>query len=271
MHRDPILIRDAFQTMGAVNPRLTLWPDVFGVAAVAHRPEMTLQVGHADKVTGLVISADGQRAVSASMDSTVRVWSLKNRTLERPDRSRGRRNRVGLSGDGRWLISGGGRPANAILVHDLDNDYRQVIQDQPHDRAVVQVAMLPDGQHFVSVDLDAQSYIWDLKAKPPEFRPWLDKPGDQPGKAVTKVNCRLVACGGDADHGVVAALGDDRTVRVFNASGADEVVLQEWADQPTTLAVDTRGLWLRARLQGWPDRGPRPRHRPGDQGAGRRR
>lgn len=247
LQRDPALKRQGFQTLGGIPPRTTLWPDVFAATALAKAPEMLLQVGHADKLTGVLISADGQHAVTASMDSTVRVWSLKDRALERVLTG----HEVGatalaLSADGRWLVSGGGRPSSGVLVHDAENDYRQVVQEQPHRQAVAQVAMLPDGRHFVSVDLGARSFVWDMSKAPPEPRPWLDRYDARNEKLIEAVNCLEVAAGGNDENGKVAVLCGDRSVRILNASGSGQATVKRWDEQPATIAVDPQARWLAA-------------------------
>ena len=83
LQRDPTLKRQGFSALGGVPPDLSLWADQFGKPVRPPTPEMVLQVGHADKITGLVSSADGRLLMSASMDSTLRVWSPRKRSLLR--------------------------------------------------------------------------------------------------------------------------------------------------------------------------------------------
>jgi WD40 repeat protein/uncharacterized caspase-like protein len=247
LQRDPALKRQGFQTLGGIPPRTTLWPDVFAATSRAKAPEVLLQLGHADKVTAAIASADGQHAITASMDSTIRVWSLKDRSLERVLTG----HEVGatalaMSPDGRWLVSGGGRPSSGVLVHDAENDYRQVVQEQPHRQAVAQVVMLPDGRHFVSVDLGARNFVWDTSKAPPEPRHWLDRYDERNEKPIETVDCLEVAVGGDDERGKVAALCGDRAVRIFSASGAGPATVKRWAEQPATIAVDPQARWLAA-------------------------
>ena len=158
LQQNPELQLGGFQTMGGVPPRLTLWSSLFGRPDAPARPEMVLQVGHADKITSIASSADGRLVFTASQDSLVRVWSMEQRTLLR--NLTGHEvgvSALGLSGNGQWLVSGGGRGASAILAYDLKQDFaRKPVPIQPHIKGVVQVVMLPDGVHFVSVSRDAQ-------------------------------------------------------------------------------------------------------------------
>ena len=47
--------------------------------------------------------------------------------------------------------------------------------DQVHNRAVTKITMLPDGDHCVSLDLDARAFLWNLQAQPPEPQPWPER------------------------------------------------------------------------------------------------
>jgi WD40 repeat protein/uncharacterized caspase-like protein len=242
---DAALRRQGFQTVGGVPPRMTLWADRFGLPAIVARPEMVLQVGHGDRVTAIVTSPDGQQVITASRDSTVRVWSLKDKALLRvlTGHEVGT-TALGWSHDGRWLVSGGGRPANAIMIHDLTQDFHAIAFDRAHESGVERIAVLPDGAHCISIDLGAHAVLWNLKEPPPESQPWPDQHAANGAKAADRIACLDVACGGDAQHGVVAALCEDKTVRIYHASGSGEPTLKRWPDQPTAIAVDPESRWL---------------------------
>jgi WD40 repeat protein len=234
LQHEPTLKLRGFRSAGVVPPGLTVWASLYGRPPAEQRPEMVLQLGHADKITAIVGTPDGQRLFSSSLDSTVRAWSVKSGVLERVLAG----HEVGatalaLSADGRWLVSGGGRPANAILLHDLANDFRLSAPGPKHMKRVDQVVMLPDGDHFVSLDDGARAFLWDLTQSPPSAQEWL------PGAA-----CRAVAAGGAKGQGHSAVLCGDRSVRVFDASGAGKEVRLEWPEQPLTIALDPTGHWL---------------------------
>jgi WD40 repeat protein len=216
-----------FMTMGGVPPRLTLWPGAFGQPERPAQPEVVLQAGHADKLTAIAASADGDRVFTASQDSLVRIWSLERRVLLRV--LSGHEVGVsclGLSRNGQWLVSGGGRGSSAVLAYDLNQDFaRKPVPRQPHKAGVVQVVMLPDGVHFVSLDRDGRSFLWDLTASSLTAQPWLPD-----------VECLQVACSGN-EGSRVAALCGDATVRLFNNAGTDGVVLKPSHGQPTTVAL----------------------------------
>ena len=89
------------QAISAVSDEATSWE------ATSWPEERTLG-GHSAEVTGVAMSADGRRAVSASFDYTLKVWDVDSgrelRTLtDRSDRVCG----VAVSGDGRRAVSCG--------------------------------------------------------------------------------------------------------------------------------------------------------------------
>jgi WD40 repeat protein len=236
---DSRLKRLGFSTRGVVPPDLNLWADQFGKPVKQTPPEMVLQVGHAEKVTGLGSRADGSRLISASMDSTLRIWSLPEGQLDRVLTG----HMVGvtamaLSHDDRWLVSGGGR--GQVLVHDLREFTVVPAPRQPHNFPVVQVMMLPDTSHFVTVDGQNTAALWDLSISPLEPRPWPEQgPGQQ-------ARCVELAAGGKPNLGMVAARFGDGTVRIFDAHGEGGAEARLPQGRVTTLAVGHDGQTLAA-------------------------
>ncbi len=196
---------------------------------------MLLQVGHANKITGIVSSADSRMIVSASMDSTLRAWAVEPKSLVRvlTGHSVGV-TALGLSKDGRWLISGGGR--SRVLVHDVTHDFAaKRILRQPHDRRIERVLFLPDGAHFVTVDQDGKSFRWNLAEPTLEAQAWL---ADQ--------ECRREAAGGDADTGKVAVLCGNGDVLILGPSGStgNPDVFKPPTGEVSAMAMSPDGRWL---------------------------
>ena len=200
----PDLAKQGFAAVGGVPPETTLWSQDFGQVQAPERPEMVLQVGHADRITGIVSAADNRKMMTSSGDSTVRVWSLADRALLRVlTGPMVQSSNLALSLDGHWLVSSDG--LNRIFVHEVAREFApRPIAQQLHRKPVTQILMLADGDHFVSIDQDARSYRWDLKRKPMVPEPWLKG-----------VGCLEAARGA----GVVAASCDDGQIRVFRADG----------------------------------------------------
>jgi WD40 repeat protein/uncharacterized caspase-like protein len=241
LHQDPQLERQGFRSMGGVPPSLTLWPVDIGQVLEKARPELVIQAGHADRVTAMAFPADGRLIATAAIDSTVRIWSAPDRSLLRvlAGQTVGA-TALALTRDDRWLISGGGR--GTVLVHDRRNDFRPVplAAGQPHVAGIRQIALLPDGLHFVSVDADGRGSLWDPSRSPLSPRPWPEG-----------VGCREVAVGGRADPdgrdtGLVAALGVDGAVRIFDSAGGGGAVRDLARQGPATIAVSPDGNRLAA-------------------------
>jgi WD40 repeat protein/uncharacterized caspase-like protein len=240
LREHPQLRLRGFRAMGGVPPQLSLWKDLFGQEQTRPRPEIVLQVGHAARVTALSSSADGRQLMSASADSTVRIWAAEDRSLLRvlPGHLVGA-TALALGRDDRWLISAGG--SGSVLIYDRNADYatKRVAPRQPHYTRVVQLALLPDGVHFVSIDQDALSFLWDLTESPVAPRAWLPQ-----------IECLEVACGGKLDGngkdtGVVLARCGDGKVRVFDSSGSGGAPLEIPGDSKA-VAVSPDGRLLAA-------------------------
>lgn len=235
LQHDPRLARQGFRSLGGVPPSMTLWADEIGPKPAEPRPELVIQSGHADRVTAMAFAADGRLIVTGAMDSTVRIWSAPDRCLLRvlPGPMVGV-TAMALTRDDRWLVTGDGR--GTVLVHDRDKDFRTVFPvRQPHDSRIHQIALLPDGQHFVSIDSDARCFLWDLGRLPLSPQAW-------PAGG----RCRQVVCGGhgDRDTGVVVAMAEDGTVRTFDSSGRHPSVLHLDRPNPSTMAVSLDGRHL---------------------------
>ncbi len=234
LHQDPRLQLQGFCSLGGVPPSMTLWPS--DQDAAEPRPELVIQNGHADKVTAMVFPADGRQIVTAAMDSTVRVWSAPDRSLLRvlPGQTVGV-TALALTRNDRWLISGGGR--GAVLVYDRQKDFRVIplAVAQPHGASIRQIALLPDGLHFVSIDADGRSFLWDASQAPLLPQPWL-----------ADVACREVAVGGRTgpdghDTSYVATRCGDGTVRIFDSTGGGGTVRNFARSDPAAVAVSPDG------------------------------
>ena len=224
-----------FRSIGGVPPHLSLWADQLGRPDKSPQPELILQVGHADQILDIVSTPDARLLITASQDSTIRVWSPAQNALLRvlTGHSVGA-TALGLSESGRWLVSGGGR--GEILVHDLSQNFvTKPIARQPHDTdsRVAQVAMLPDGAHVISVDSHRRSYIWNLNSSSLTPEPWLKD-----------VDCQQVSTGGRGEDGVVAALCGDDKVHLFDSAGAGKAAIAVQGRKPGMISVSPDGRLL---------------------------
>jgi WD40 repeat protein len=116
--------------------------------------------GHSGHVRAVAILADGQRAVSASDDKTLKLWNLE-------------RGEVLSTFEGHWLavaavaITPDGQRAvsaswdRTLKVWDLETGV-PLRTLEGHDSAVLAVAITPDGRRAVSASRDETLRVWDL-------------------------------------------------------------------------------------------------------------
>ena len=168
--------------------------------------------GHQGPVVGVVVTPDGTRAVSASLDTTLRVWDLASgesvASLEGHEA-----NVVGVA-----VTPDGTRAVSASLdmtlrVWDLASG-RSVATLKGHTSAVLGVAVTPDGTRAVSASLDMTLRVWDLAS----------------GRSVATLKgheqqVRAVAVTPDGTRAV--STSGDMTLRVWDlASGKSVAVLE---------------------------------------------
>ena len=146
---------------GGLGPSGSLWPKALA-AAVPPPSELLLQRGHADRVTALAFSADGATMVSASDDSTLRVWRTADRVLLRvlPSHLVGV-TALSLSPDATMLASGDGT-GSVILWRLSDLVPLRHLGPPPHDRGIARLEFLQDGSGFAALDLGGKAVLWTL-------------------------------------------------------------------------------------------------------------
>ena len=119
--------------------------------------------GHLGPVNGVAITADGRRAVSASLDKTLKVWNLQGgrevRTLTGHSDAI---NSVALSSDGRRAVSAS--DDKTLKVWDVEEG-RELRTLSGHLNSVQSVAMSADGQRAVSASWDGTLRVWDLNTQ----------------------------------------------------------------------------------------------------------
>jgi hypothetical protein len=117
--------------------------------------------GHKARVNAVVVTRDGQRAISASKDKTLKVWRLpegdKLHTLKGHKRAV---KAAAVTPDGQRVISA--CADKTLKVWSLaDGEELRTIKG--HKGSVNAVAVTPDGQHIVSVSSDNTVRVWRLK------------------------------------------------------------------------------------------------------------
>ncbi len=117
--------------------------------------------GHSAPVTSVSVTPDGRRAVSGSVDQTLRVWDLENgqclRTLAGHS---GAVRSVSVRPDGRRAVSGSGD--KTLRVWDLESGQCLRVLEG-HSDEVTRVSVTPDGRRAVSGSEDNTLRLWEVE------------------------------------------------------------------------------------------------------------
>ncbi len=206
MHRSGDLSKQGFRTLGGVDPSWSIWSSGVRVATPP-TPELVFQRGHADRVTAVHATADGDRIVSASEDSTIRIWRSSDgallRVLTAPLAGV---SVMAMSPDGRTIAFGDG--AGRVQGWDLVED-RPLRRPGPpfHSEPITGLAFLPGGTRFVTVDREGKSGLWDIQS------PRLD------AHPLTAKSLGRIASSSEASPAALAATTLDGEVLLFDGDG----------------------------------------------------
>jgi len=117
--------------------------------------------GHSSSVNAVVVTPDGQRVISGSDDTTIKVWNLETgehiRTMEGHN---GSVNSLTVTPDGLHVISGS--DDKTIKVWNLETG-EHIRTMEGHNGSVSVVAVTPDGRCAISGSYDKTIKVWDMK------------------------------------------------------------------------------------------------------------
>ncbi|MDE3088288.1 MAG: DUF4062 domain-containing protein, partial [Chloroflexota bacterium] len=119
-------------------------------------------VGHTSLVTAVAVTPDGNRAISAAKDKTLKVWDLEHGTelaTLQGDWNWEWPHSVAVTDDGRRAISDTG--GHKLKVWDLERG--TVLVTLKHMGTVSAVAVTPDGKRAVSGSMGHTLKVWDLE------------------------------------------------------------------------------------------------------------
>jgi len=159
--------------------------------------------GHTDEVNAVAMSTDGRRAISGSVDGTLRLWDLEGNA---PPRLLVESGSVilaaALSADGRRAASSSARN---LFVWYLEGERPHVVL-RGHSNLIWGVALSADGRRAVSGSVDMTLRVWDLggSASPRVFEGHTG-------------SVRAIALSADGRRAVSGS--DDKTVRVWDLGG----------------------------------------------------
>ncbi|HZV01322.1 MAG TPA: serine/threonine-protein kinase, partial [Planctomycetota bacterium] len=187
--------------------------------------------GHTAPVVKVAASRDGKRAVSTSLDGTVRVWDLEKRSQTATlVGHQGRVPACAISPDGRRALTGG--DDGTVRLWDLDSG-EEVSRLEGHCRAVTAIVPFRDGKRVLTTSLDGTLLIWNqgrvetrlAHANPPPIRaaailPHAEQPitvGDDGTDAVWALDI--------AEGHTFTSAHRERTIRSVSVSPERDIVL----------------------------------------------
>ena len=141
----------------AVEPWLRLLHPTLAAAGGAL---IRILTGHSDWVTGVAVTPDGQRAVSASWDKTLKVWDLgSGRELRTLSGHADSVTAVAVTPDGQCAVSASAD--KTLKVWELASG-RELRTLTGHADQVTAVAVTPDGQYAVAAYWNHTLKVWEL-------------------------------------------------------------------------------------------------------------
>jgi WD40 repeat protein/serine/threonine protein kinase len=120
--------------------------------------------GHTGAVSGLALSADASRALSCSLDRTVRLWNIESGKQLRclpahPALAEGGVSCLALTADGRHALSGSWD--KTVRLWDVDKR-REIRRFLGHTMPIRSVAFSPDGRLALSGGNDKTVRVWEV-------------------------------------------------------------------------------------------------------------
>jgi WD40 repeat protein len=180
-------------------------------------------------VTGLAFSPGGQRMLSSQQDGTVRWWDLaSNKELRRLTVQADTIQSMGLSENGRWLLTGGGGDIRdggwkkgtdyTLRLRDTEQDREQSFAG--HEDVITWVVISRDGRHALSASADGSMRYWRL---PDSLAP--EKVGAVRRFEGHNGGVRAVAYSADGRFVLTGSgqRGEDNSVRLWDAVTGREV------------------------------------------------
>ncbi|KAG2351538.1 WD40-repeat-containing domain protein [Suillus spraguei] len=129
------------------------------------KPVMTLK-GHREVISSISYFPDDQRMISGSWDKTIRQWDLKAGKEIQEARAICEKDvwAVAVSGDGRWVVAGGGDDnVNSGELKACEVETGIVKKFEGHSWDINTVDIFPDSTLLASGSDDQTARIWNLE------------------------------------------------------------------------------------------------------------
>jgi len=185
----------------------------YGYAKVTGRPEMVLQVGHAEFVYSFVFSKDGKYGLSASGDCTLKLWDIscgkEIRTFP------GHTNHINISAfspDGRYVMSGS--HDGSMKVWNIETG-KEISSFNGNSGVVIAVASSPDNKYAL-LAAGKIIKIWNIGTGKEIMT--LDKHADKVNSAVFSPDGKYLLSGSSDGTMRLWEVSNGKEVRVFEAN-----------------------------------------------------
>lgn len=210
--------------------------------------------GHNGPVFSVTYSPDGQRLASTSGDGTVRVWdSHSGHELLKLNGHSGGGRVVAFSPDGRQLAAAGWN--GSVKVWNTTDGQETIVRQRQSGESVRSLAISPDGTRLALAGIEGAVGVWDIVSSQEKIALQRHTGGDVRSVVFSPDGTRLASAGEfdvkvrDAitgqesftlhpgmpgcnclafshDGSRLAAVGDNQTVKVWDARNGEEVLSQ---------------------------------------------
>ncbi len=149
------IMPDGRVILGHQNGTLSIW-------MAGMQDQLQTLHGHSEAVTDVAITPDGHRAVSVSLDRSLRIWHLESTTTPHTTNIGNRLTKVVLTPDGRRAISGAEN--GTVAVWNFDSEHLQYFQEA-HTSPVTAMKITADGRSLVTTSTGGTLRLWDLESR----------------------------------------------------------------------------------------------------------
>lgn len=194
-------------------------------------------IGHGSSINALHLLSDKQRFISASADSTIRLWNLSTgEVLQTLDGHRAFVNAIALSPDEKTLYSGS---ADGTLYQWNLATGEQQAEFVGHISAVNALVKTPDGQRLVSGAADGTLIVWDTQTQSP-LHTLAGHAGAINALVITRDGQRIISGGADlviqiwdiqSGEGLQTLTGHESFINAIAVSPNGQTVFSAGADE----------------------------------------
>jgi WD40 repeat protein len=119
--------------------------------------EVRKLIGHTQGIRSVCFSPDGTRLLSASYDSTLRIWDVESGKELKQIQAHKPLYSAAFSPDGKRIVSGG--DDEAVRLWDAESG-KELRRYPGHGTQVTSVAFFPDGRRIAATSWDGTTRIW---------------------------------------------------------------------------------------------------------------